>query len=339
MDQSSDVQLPSHPSNNPQLSSDPITKEVSITDLSVRQEVNQLVKVGVIAEIIISVMVIVVCNLFFSVAWNPSDITQHNMHIAIVDLDGGLVGRTLSYMSSIPSELGLPYKFDLLSASSFDEVQHKVNRGEYFAAVVANQNVSNSLLSALPLNSSFPYSPSSAITLIYDEARSGASYTIAMRGVGSVLALATKNAVVDQLLATFSNHSVSEFKTALISFPVSSTSVNLHPARYMGILNAFGLSFMQIYLIVTIHTIVVFKLHEDLQGFGFKKRDLLLLMALHRVGGSFILSFWPSIVLLMLGAGSTITPEKFFTFWMFAWLSMCTFGALCYHIWEIFGPG
>ena len=323
----------------PLVKGDGPTKEVSIFDSSVRKEVKNLVKVGLIAEVIISIMVIVVCNLFFSVAWNPSAITQYNMRIAVVDLDHGLIGDTLAYVSTLSPQLGLKYNVQLVTATDLSDIRHRVDKGDFWAAVVANKNASNSLLAALPVNSSVGYDPASAITLIYDETRCGYTYSIAMRSVGSVLSLATKTAVIEELMATYSTQPVSDFKTTLMSLPVSHATINLHPARYIGILNAFGLSFMQIYLIVTIHTIVVLKLHEDLQGFGFKKRDLKLLMALHRIGGSLILSFWPNIVLLILGAGSTITPSNFFIFWMFTWLCMCTFGALCYHLWEIFGPG
>lgn len=322
-----------------QTKSDEPTKEVSIFDPSVRKQVKNLVKVGLIAEIIISIMVIVVCNLFFSVAWNPAAITQYNMHVAVVDLDQGLIGSSLTYVSTLSSKLGLTYNIEVVSATDFNEIQHRVDKGDFWAAVIANPNASNTLLAALPANSSVGYDPSSAMTLIYDETRCGPIYSIAMRSVGSVLTLAAKTAVIEELMAAYSAQPVKDFKTAVLSQPVSHATLNLHPARYIGILNAFGLSFMQIYLIVTIHTIVVLKLHEDLQGFGFRKRDLMLLMALHRILGSLILSFWPNIVLLMLGAGSTISPAIFFIFWMFTWLCMCTFGALCYHLWEIFGPG
>jgi hypothetical protein len=120
---------------------------------------------------------------------------------------------------------------------------------------------------------------------------------------------------------------------------VSLTTVNLHPAQYMGILSAFGMAFLQVYLVMLIHSIGVYKLHESLQGFGFLKRQLLGIMGLHRIFGALVLAFWPPLILLCLGAGDVVSGSNFFILWAYIWLCMCVFGAICHHLYDIFGPG
>jgi hypothetical protein len=72
---------------------------------------------------------------------------------------------------------------------------------------------------------------------------------------------------------------------------------------------------MQVYLIALISSLAVSIVHMRLEGRGIKSRHLLCFLFMHRVLGSFFLSVWPPVVLLMLGAGpEVIDANKFFQY-------------------------
>lgn len=317
--------------------------ESSIFDMNpeIRQETRKVVQIGIAGEIIASIFVIIACNLLFTFAWNPASITIDNFDVAVLNRDGtGPVGQAFMSIAAKHTALNLNYKFHFLpNSTTASDLRNLVDDGTYYAGVVVNEGTSQTLLAALPTSSSVVYTPASALTLFYDQTRCGVSYSIAMVSLGNTLASATRATISRLLMTQFSSYNVTSFKTSLMTAPVAITPMNLHPVAAQGIQTALGLSFMQVYLVILIHSIIVIKLQEDLQSERILHSHVVYFMSTHRLLGALLLSIWPGIVLLCLGAGDILMGGNFFIFWMFMWLCMTTFGSLNHHIYDMFGPG
>lgn len=314
---------------------------VSIFDQSIRKDVRKVILFGVVGEVIISVVVIVACNLLFGFGWYPANYTRQHMGVAVLSLDQGIVGDTFLSLAQNHSSLGLNYKFHFLSGASHSvgSVTEDVDFGTYFAALIVHANTSSALLAALPVSSRSAFEPAGALSLVFDQARAGTTYSTALRAMASTLGSRTRAEVARSLLDDLAATNASAVKSALLASPVRLTEHNLHPVGGLGIANALGLAFMQVYLVIMIHSIVILKMNEELQQERFLKSSLIGLMSLHRVLGALVLSVWPGLVLIWLGAEGILSTSNFFIFWMFTWLTMCAWGAICHHAFDMLGPG
>lgn len=314
---------------------------LSIFDPSIRKDIKKVMCIGLVAEVIISLLVIVSCNLLYSFSWYPANYTREFMGVAILNLDDGLVGDTLLALARNHSSLGYNYKFHFLSSASHSvrSVTEDVDYGTYFAAVIVHANTSSSLLAALPITSNSIYSPATAISLVYDQARSGTTYSTALTSMGAGLTSRTRVLVTRTIINNLAAANASTIKKPLLVTPVGLYVNNLHPVEVLGLQNALGISFLQVYLVIMIHSVVILKMNEELQKERFLKSSLIGLMSFHRVVGALILSVWPGLVLLWLGAKSILSPANLLLFWMFTWLTMGAWGAICHHALDILGPG
>jgi hypothetical protein len=112
--------------------------------------------------------------LFFGVGWSPKD-NFKGVRIVAVDLDGGLIGKSIIAAASSPS---IPFTVIVLTdVQSLDDIRHRIEVGEYNAALVASPNASAALLAAAGSPTSH-YLPAAAATFILDEGRGSSMASI-----------------------------------------------------------------------------------------------------------------------------------------------------------------
>lgn len=106
----------------------------------------------------------------------------HRLHILAVDLDGGPIGASLLSTTALlsgthgqPTYITTPYSSS--EAETYDSIYHRVRTGgTVWGAIIANPSASTNLSAALSPSSNTtttttPYDPTSALTIIYNEAR------------------------------------------------------------------------------------------------------------------------------------------------------------------------
>lgn len=223
-------------------SSEESEQDISIFDPRVREVVMTSVKSVFKSVIFLSILFIFLLIMFYGMTWNPKD-NYHNVQLALVDLDGGMIGKALLAAGGSPS---IPFTVTIVTdALSMDAVKDRVNVGDFNAALVANPNASRALLSALT-NPSATYIPSHATSFIFDEGRGGSGMASALRAAVPVIATSGLNVAIAQaLFAQFSDPKtpvpLSMLNPAPLLNPVGCSEVNLHPVQYSGENSAAGL--------------------------------------------------------------------------------------------------
>ena len=275
------------------------------------------VKACVASTLPLSVLLILAQLLFLGSGWAP-DTQYHRLKLAVLDLDGALVGGALRGAS-----FHLPFSvtaYTNTSGVSVASLTTAVNRGDFHAGLIAVPGATSTLAAALAAARAAPgspvsYDPTAAIAMVYDEGRLGPSLGALLRGV------------VTQLIGGVS----AATETALMSSPapviapaVSFNLVNLHPVPHAGMALSAGISYIVCWITMLAATQVMLEIYNPWEAAGIHPGWVVVARILHEIAVALCLSFWPPCVNQWLG--DKIHGDKFFAFWAFVWLSMLTFG-------------
>jgi hypothetical protein len=143
-------------------------------DPAVRDSVRATFRTIVKATVGIFLVFPLMLCLFFGVGWSPKD-NYKGVRIAVVDLDGGLIGTSIIAVATSPT---IPFTVLVLSdVQSLDDIRHRIEVGDYNAALVASPGASAALLAAAG-NSTARYVPAAAASFIFDEGRGSSMASI-----------------------------------------------------------------------------------------------------------------------------------------------------------------
>ncbi len=194
-----------------------------------------LVIVGIALACIFPLML----SLFYGVGWSPKD-NYHNVQLLVADLDGGIVGQAIRSAASNPS---FPFSVTVVTTSSPEDAMHRVDAGDFNAALIAMPGASVALAAALA-DPAAPYNSSAATTFVFDEGRGGPSMATLLRFNVPPLAHAAANAAVSltlfRQLAAAAAPAAAVNVAALVS-PVGCTEIRLHPVLFPGESSAAGI--------------------------------------------------------------------------------------------------
>ncbi|KAH0603556.1 uncharacterized protein H6S33_007878 [Morchella sextelata] len=163
----------------------------------------------------------------------------HRLHILAIDLDGGPIGSSLLSTTALlsgthgqPTYVNTPFSSSSASSESYSSIYTRVRTGgPIWGAIIANPSASTNLSAALTSNTTTPYDATTALTIIYNEAR---FRTVEISLIYSnLLAAAAATAATYQrshgaaTIASLSNASASSIAAALQ--PVAYTVDNITP--------------------------------------------------------------------------------------------------------------
>lgn len=256
----------------------------------------------------------------------------HRLHILAVDLDGGPIGSSLlsttallSGTSDQPTYVNTPY--DPSSDDTFDTIYNRVRSGgPIWGAIIANPSASNNLTAALSSsnNTSTTYDPTSALTIIYNEAR--------FRTVEISLIYSNLLSAAGAAGATYQRaHGVATISSLPTSAPASAIAAALQPISYTIVnINPFG--FSSSVLLNTVMFVfpplsqffVVMAANGVLGGAGAYahwslKSNLLIRAVLGTAYPCFIGLSWAGWVYTWKD-GADLGPGQYFLSWLTIWL-------------------
>jgi hypothetical protein len=231
------------PSDSDQQNNEEEDQDLSIFDPKVRSLISTSIKAILKASIFLSILFLFLLIMFYGMSWNPKD-NYFRVKLAIIDLDGGMIGQALLAAAKNPA---IPFSVTILTdVLSLESAKSRVDVGEFNAALVANPNASSTLLAAL-MDPSAKYVPSHATSFIFDEGRGGAGMAAALRGVVPPIATSgVKLGIAQALFKKFSSDPqapipLSRLNPTALLIPVGNTEINLHPVEYSGENSAAGL--------------------------------------------------------------------------------------------------
>ena len=239
-------------------------------------------------------------------------LTPSNIKIAVLDLDGGLVGGALR-----GAAVHVPFTTSVLpNSTTYAWLEHAVDHGSYHAALVAQPGATAALAAALAAQQAGAtpvlYNPLAAVTLLYDDGRGGSVMGSLLRSTAAQI-VGMASAVVERQVLNTS-----------LAPAVSLTTQLMHPVPHAGMNLSGGIAYILCWIMMLTITMICLKLYEAWEKAGVRRDHAVYARIAHEVLVALVLSFWPPVVLQCLGAG--LTGRVFFAFWAFAWLSMTTFG-------------
>ena len=262
------------------------------------------------------------------------------MKIGVVNQDSGLIGKSLVAAVTGAPNYGLNFNFEFLDSSTTSEMlKNKVSYGDYWGGLMVNAGASEALYYALN-DSLTGYDPSSVCSYWYDQGRAGPSFQYSVSATGSSIASIMSLITKQSLLQNYSKQGLdfSEVSISTLSKPVDVRTNNLHNVESNGVHTAVGGGMMQLFLVSLIHAMAIVRLYSVFEGRNIRKDHLLLLPAVHRIIGSFIMAWWPPVVMLLLGVGSErITADRYFLWFLYLWLVMTVMSGMIYYLLRVFG--
>ncbi|RPB07560.1 hypothetical protein P167DRAFT_495636 [Morchella conica CCBAS932] len=163
----------------------------------------------------------------------------HRLHILAIDLDGGPIGSSLLSTTALlsgthgqPTYVNTPY--DSSSDETYDSIYNRVRTGgSIWGAIIANPSASNNLSAALSSNAT-TYDPTSALTIIYNEARFrtveiSLIYSNLLSAAGATGAAYQRTHGVATISSLAANTNTSATSIAAALQPVSYTVSNINP--------------------------------------------------------------------------------------------------------------
>jgi hypothetical protein len=339
-------------------------QDISIFNPKVRGLISTSVKSVLKSSIFLSILFLFLLILFYGMSWNPKD-NYIRVKLAIVDLDGGMIGQALVAAAKNPA---IPFSVTILTdVLSLESVEKRVDVGDFNAALVANPNASSTLLAAL-MDPSAKYIPSHATSFIFDEGRGGAGMVAALRGV--VPPIATSGVKVGIALALFKQLSsdpqapipLSRLNPTALLIPVGTTEINLHPVEYSGENSAAGLGanfpllppylspdsappppdltvptagFIDNWVIAMISVNIIWALHLSWNKAGIRRDHQFISHVICLLCMTSVLALWPPAILRFFGA--SLDAARYFRMWGFIWLGMITFGTIILALYGMLG--
>lgn len=245
------------------------------------------------------------------------------MQLAVVDLDGGLVGAALLAAAAAP---GVPYTVTLLpNTMAAFSVHAAIEAGAYHASLIAMPGASTRLLEAAA-SPVAPYDATGAVEFTFDEGRGGSLLAATVRSASSELVTAASASVSRTLLssAAAAGAAAAMLNPSALLAPVGSTTHNLHAVPYSGAHTATGLAFIDVYVVMLTTTNMQLRAFSAWDAAGVRRDHQYAFRNLYELAAALILSVWPPAVMAGLGGG--LAPRVFFAWWAFCWLVMSAFG-------------
>ncbi|GAA5884014.1 hypothetical protein JCM1840_003502, partial [Sporobolomyces johnsonii] len=256
----------------------------------------------------------------------------HRLRVLIVDFDGGSVGSALvSAVDAVNGQKTWPtFVIASASATTPEDVQHKVWDGDYWGAIYATAGATSRFSSALANNTeATSYDASQALMYVGLEQRYNTAWT------GFVLSAITK--IVQSTAHVFGTQTVAPLlstgatygsnSAAVLANPIGSTFVNLVPFEFGSriIFNTIGFVFpslFQFFFIMALNS--VFTLMGVYRNMSLRRHIKYRLA----IGNVWSLLTALSVVgwYLMFDESYDISAKNFFALWAIAWLnSIITF--------------
>jgi hypothetical protein len=261
---------------------------------------------------------------------------RRNVHLAVLDADGGLVGAALLSASASPS---VTLSITFVEARSLASLRADVDRGVYHAALVAMPGAS-AALAAANRNVSAHYDASSALAFFYDEGRGGLGLAPLLRAANTQLTADASAAAARALLAAASaaGAAAGDLNPAALLAPVGCTVHNLHPAAFAGEHTAAGLAYIDLWIVMLAATNSQLANFDQTWGRpgGIRRDHAVYARLAHETLIAGALAFWPPVI--MAGLGTPLVARQFFALWAFIWLSMFTFGMIITALMRNLGP-
>jgi hypothetical protein len=198
-----------------------------------------------------------------------------------------------------------------------------------------NSDASGNLKTALhdTTLSGSTYSTNPAITFITDSGRGG-SYMNGLLKIFFSKYVSTYSAIVSSQL-TASNKPFAAYNPAVLSNPVVSASIDLHPLPFPGMDGAVSGAAIALYLGMISQVLVILASHAPLVDLGVRYDHRIIAKAMHLLLGSIVLGFWPAISVVWFGY--EISSSGFFAYWAFLSLGMAAFGSTTIMNYHFFG--
>jgi hypothetical protein len=311
----------------------------------IKQNIRNIVKIGIIGEIIVLLMMLIISNIVFGTSWNTPLYSRRYLTIGVwipSSSASAIIESAVKYVVNNKKTFGLNYNFEIVYSqdrSLYDFVQD-VNHGQYYGALAVNEGASAQLIPYLDGSSSIKPSCS----YYYDQARAGPTFQISIGSLGKAIMAYADGIITQELLQDASSgsptYTISPVTRAIQS--VDLDTITLHEVDRYGLFVVSGSGSLQMYLVMLCHSIGLAPITAGLQGHGIKRMHLVQFSLLHRLLGALYLSIFPMIVTLILGSGNeriVHSSATFFITWACTWLTFCIFGGIVYHLINIFGLG
>ena len=197
---------------------------------------------------------------------------RSNIKVAVLDLDGGLVGGALRGAS-----VHAPFTTSVLpNTTTYAWLSRAVNHGSYHAGLVAQPGATAALVAALAAQRAgtapaVPYNPGGAITLLYDEGRGGSTMSTLLRSTSAQLVGMVSAAVEQQVLNTS------------LAPAVSLTTQLLHPVPHAGMNLSGGIAYILCWITMLTITMICLKLYEAWEKAGIRRDHAIYARIAHEV--------------------------------------------------------
>ena len=153
---------------------------------------------------------------------------RSNIRLAVLDLDGGVVGGALVAAAS-----HAPYSVTVLPASTtLTRLVADVDHGDFHAALVAQPGATAALAAARAAGAASAYDATGAVTLLFDEGGCGAALSSMLRASSAQLVAAASAGVERRL-----------FNTS-VAPAVGLSVLPLHPVAHAGMNLSGGIAFI-----------------------------------------------------------------------------------------------
>jgi hypothetical protein len=263
---------------------------------------------------------------------------HRNLHLAVVDLDGGFVGTALLTAARSPD---MPLSLTVLdgAALSFADVSAAVDAGCYHAALVALPGAS-AALAAAARNVSAVAPVSAPLAFVFDEGRGGSAVASLLRSVSAQLTGAASAMTTRALLtsAAADGAAAAALNAGVLASPVHTRVLTLHPVAHAGEHTAAGIAFIDLWIIMLAATSAQLQFYEGTweRAAGIRRDHTVLARMTHEVLVAGALAFWAPVVLR--GLGAPLDAPTFFALWAYIWLSLTTFGFIITALMRNLGP-
>lgn len=241
-----------------------IAPTISIFDPSIQNEFSTFRKTAVGLTIFLSIFFFILLLITYGNGWNPGQYYS-DIEIGILNSDYSSninligIGNSLNTVNSVFSS---PYNFHINvisdnSENAYENTKQKLSSGDFWGVVIINKNSSDYLEKHLYNTStaaSAMYASNPTITFISDSGRGG-SYMNGLIKLWSTKYIATYNTIITSEILNLKNQNAGNFKNinpVILSTPVVSQSIDLHPLPFSGIDGAVSgmYIFMFVYLVI-----------------------------------------------------------------------------------------
>ena len=243
-----------------------------------------------------------------------------NLAAVLVDFDGApgpaTVAAALRFAVSSPSVVSLGWRWLDASTTSPADLQVRLDRGDFYMAVWVSQNATSRMLASLkggPGAGGAVYDPATAITVAYDEGRSGLTISTLLKTaqleLNFLVAAYLRSALLQPALATAGLNPA----TALI--PAALSVNNIHPVDPPMLQTATALPFTLIMVFGLALSMLTIRSGNGLVARGARPDHVMLWMLLVAFPSCIVLGLlYPTFAVAF---GASFSPRIFAAWWFY----------------------